>query len=69
MCLETTQIELEGWLSSPQALMEKKSAKSGPEGLCSREGKSGPEGLCSREGTDSLCWVCVGVLEARLVLV
>ena len=27
------------------------------------------QGLCSREGTDSLCWVCVGVLEVRLVLV
>ena len=30
------------------------------------EGKSGPEGLYSREGDDSLCWVCVGVLEVRL---
>ena len=33
------------------------------------EGMQGTEGLCSREGTDSLCWVHVGVLEARLVLV
>ena len=33
------------------------------------EGNAGPEGLCSKEGTDSLCWVCVGVLEVRLVLV
>ena len=33
------------------------------------EGNAGPEGLCSREGTDSLCWVCLGVLEVRLVLV
>ena len=55
VCLETTQIELEGWLSSPQPLN-------------STEGKSGPEGLCSREGNDSLCWVCVGVLEVRIVL-
>ena len=56
VCLGTTQTELEDWISSPQPLN-------------STEGKSGPEGLCSREGTDSLCWVCVGVLEVRLVLV
>ena len=33
------------------------------------EGKSGPKGLCIREGIDSLCWVCVGVLEVKLDLV
>ena len=32
------------------------------------EGDAEPEGLCSREGTDSLCWVCVDVIEVRLVL-
>ena len=37
--------------------------------LIALEGKAGPKGLCSKEGTDSLCWVCVGVLEVRLVLV
>ena len=33
------------------------------------EGKAWSEGLHSREGDASLCWVCVDVLEVRLVLV
>ena len=45
--LGTTQIELEGCLSSPQCLRD----------------------CVAKKGLISLCWVCVGVLEVRLVLV
>ena len=55
VCLGTTQTELEGWLSSPKPL---NSARS-----------QGLRGCVVEKGLISLCWVCVGVLEVKLVLV
>ena len=55
--LGTTQIELEGWLSSPQ-----------PRGSTGK-GVQGLRDYVAEKGLISWYWVCVGVLEVRLVLV
>ena len=52
-----TQIELDGWLSSPQP---QKSTSKGSQGLRDCE---------VEKGLNSWCRVCVGVLEVRLALV
>ena len=52
--LRTTQTKLLSWLSSPQ-----------PLNSTGREIRE----CVAEKGLISLCWVCVGVLEARLVLV
>ena len=54
--LGTTQIELEGWISSPQ-----------PLNSTGREVRA--RGTVAEKGLISLRWVCVDVLESRLVLV
>ena len=56
-CLGATQTELEGWLSSPQP---QSSTGKGGQGL---------RDCVAETGLISWCWVCVGVLEVRLVFV
>ena len=58
VCLGATQIEVKGCLSSPQ-----------PQSSTGRGRGQGLRDYVAEKGPISWCWVCVGVLEDRLVLV
>ena len=57
VCWETTQTELEGWISSPQPWSS------------TGKGGQGMRDYVAEKGLIFWCWVSVGVLEVRLVLV